>query len=170
MERTAETTLLRDLSVHLTFTAWKRVVPLPIASMQAGQHRVSDQHVTWIALKGYRLAGAVVTVDDVTIGERRRILTVLKLISCRHTTKQCISAKHSCTHANNSMYIRFLYILLQTTLKAKHNIKVFGLYLDMEENLDPQELLLEQRSNTKRSNRPRSELAQTCIACQRSSK
>lgn len=146
------------------------MVPLPVASMQAGQHRVPDQHITWIALKRYRLAGAVVTVDDVTIGERRRILTVLKLISCRHTIKQYISAKQSCTHINNSIYIRFLYILLQTTIKAKHNIKVFGLYLDMEENPDPQILLLEQWSNMKRSNLPRSELAQTCVACQRSSK
>lgn len=120
------------------------MVPLAVASMQAGQHRVADQHVTWIALKGYGLAGAVVAVDDVTIGERRRILTVLKLISCRHTIKQQISAKQSFSHINNSMYIRFLYILLQTTIKAKHNIKVFGLSLDTEEKPDPQMLLHEQ--------------------------
>lgn len=29
------------------------MVPLAVASMQAGQYWVPDQHITWIALKGY---------------------------------------------------------------------------------------------------------------------
>lgn len=71
------------------------MVPLAVASVQAGEHRVSDQHVAWIALEGYGLAGAVVAVDDVTVGEGRRILAVLKLISCRHRIKQYISVTFS---------------------------------------------------------------------------
>lgn len=63
-----------------TFTARKRVVPLPVVSMQAGQHWVSNQHVTWVALKCNGLASAEVGVDDVTIWERKGILAVLELI------------------------------------------------------------------------------------------
>lgn len=56
------------------------MVPLPVVSMQAGQHWVSNQHVTWVALKSDRLASAVVGVDDVAVRERKGILAVLKLI------------------------------------------------------------------------------------------
>lgn len=56
------------------------MVPLPVGAVQAGEHRVADQHVAGVALEGDGLAGAVVAVDDVTVGERKRVLAVLELI------------------------------------------------------------------------------------------
>ena len=66
-------------SETLTLTTWDGMVPLPVGSMQARQHRMSNQNVARVALKGDRLPGAVVVVDDVAVGEGGGILTVLKL-------------------------------------------------------------------------------------------
>lgn len=67
----------------LTLAARERVVPLPVGSVQTCQNRVSDQNVTRVTLKGDGLAGAVVIVDDVTVGEWEGILAALELIGWR---------------------------------------------------------------------------------------
>lgn len=44
---------LKKVENVLTFTAWKWVIPLAVAPMQACQYWVSNQNITRVALKSY---------------------------------------------------------------------------------------------------------------------
>ncbi len=64
-------------SLPFTFTARKGVVPLPVNSVLACQHRVADQHVSREAFKRYGLACVEIAVDDIPVVEWIWVLTVL---------------------------------------------------------------------------------------------